>query len=1097
MSDWLRLGVGTVGVSLSGCSPPPSTMTTPVGPPAVGAGAGAGTDSLSSGASSSTSSTSVFYSTSGGAPLRSASGRPLDVEAALESLSALSALASSASGSVSPARSGVRVAPNSSSSSRSLSPPPRAVSGSRLHLHPTSTPPRVTGSAILHSVTAASGGLGLGNTAKKLLFGASGSRGEAAASVKSAATAAFIAAQEAAARAGTRRTPASLLPSARAPPPQRPFGMGPYFGATVPAGPLGLGASVTAPPPAAAAATAPAPGLDAPTRSASHVPPRSASTSAPPSVPARSSSAVSPAVSTPASSSAAPPLQEPPPNLATKRRTIDDSLARSLRLLASVPRHALSAQFHLVRGLHALRRCSWSEAVQALQQADRLYAPTSATGSTLQRLTSNAAVGATGRALSASTATASPSRSPSGLQTIDTTEEFPLTQPVDDDDDSTPVAVTTGTTTPQTQRTAFVARKAADIKTCLAIATWKQAYFSLTHSSTTPAAASPSSEQETRDAQPTADASYADAQRLFLSALELEGGARLTTWLHLATFLGATRSRAVAKSLLAHVLAEHERHVEETREDGVTLPKGGWALEMLQTKLALMHLADGETDEATLHLHDVLDASAEEEGHHLAAANAYAVLCMQQHDYSSAKRLLEYLVDHDPTQSAYWSNLAVCFEMQTSNQSSPDAGRTTEATATHAGAGATADEKMPPLDASLSSSVVGAAAIPVVVNEFESDRALDEMRARDVALRKNAFYCLEKARFYESVERAPQKSATAAAGAAASDLATSWSFRLNLAQHLLSTARGEQQPVVRAHHYECAEKVLLSITDDTPVAATPLHPDSLVAPRPRGRTEVYTVLGDLYSAQSVSALLDPPESGGGADSSRRFKSRSVCAYARALELDPLNTHAWSQVALLFLHSADIAHANTYLARLVRTIKRESGLDVSEDDMGRAKAEDASEQKTNEKDTTAVKIEPGQSVNAAPGTPSYTPLTASDLDRLSSASPAALRQLSSVLCNFGISLQLSSHALSAERAYLDSLRLSPEEAPTYMNLGNLYRACGRCDEALRAFSRAVQIRPDYAAAWANLALVYVQTEDWVHAYHFMEKAHRVSAGARDA
>ena len=56
---------------------------------------------------------------------------------------------------------------------------------------------------------------------------------------------------------------------------------------------------------------------------------------------------------------------------------------------------------------------------------------------------------------------------------------------------------------------------------------------------------------------------------------------------------------------------------------------------------------------------------------------------------------------------------------------------------------------------------------------------------------------------------------------------------------------------------------------------------------------------------------------------------------------------------------------------------------------------------------------------------------------------------------------------AEQAYLAALRLEPNLAPAYANLGALYADLGRLDEAERMWIEALERDPGHAAARENL------------------------------
>jgi tetratricopeptide (TPR) repeat protein len=58
-----------------------------------------------------------------------------------------------------------------------------------------------------------------------------------------------------------------------------------------------------------------------------------------------------------------------------------------------------------------------------------------------------------------------------------------------------------------------------------------------------------------------------------------------------------------------------------------------------------------------------------------------------------------------------------------------------------------------------------------------------------------------------------------------------------------------------------------------------------------------------------------------------------------------------------------------------------------------------------------------------------------------------------------------------REFQISLKLKPDDIQPRLNLGNVYRALGRPDEAIQEYKTALTLRPDYAEAHNNIGLVY--------------------------
>ena len=59
-------------------------------------------------------------------------------------------------------------------------------------------------------------------------------------------------------------------------------------------------------------------------------------------------------------------------------------------------------------------------------------------------------------------------------------------------------------------------------------------------------------------------------------------------------------------------------------------------------------------------------------------------------------------------------------------------------------------------------------------------------------------------------------------------------------------------------------------------------------------------------------------------------------------------------------------------------------------------------------------------------------------------------------------------------YAEAIRLKPDFAEAYCNLGNALNSAGRPSEAIPQFEQAVRLRPDNAAFHLNLAIVLLNT-----------------------
>ena len=61
---------------------------------------------------------------------------------------------------------------------------------------------------------------------------------------------------------------------------------------------------------------------------------------------------------------------------------------------------------------------------------------------------------------------------------------------------------------------------------------------------------------------------------------------------------------------------------------------------------------------------------------------------------------------------------------------------------------------------------------------------------------------------------------------------------------------------------------------------------------------------------------------------------------------------------------------------------------------------------------------------------------------------------------------------AEKWFLESIRLTPDQSNVFSNLGSLYGMTGRPKEAEEMFKRAVTINPNYIEGYFNLGKLTV-------------------------
>ena len=76
--------------------------------------------------------------------------------------------------------------------------------------------------------------------------------------------------------------------------------------------------------------------------------------------------------------------------------------------------------------------------------------------------------------------------------------------------------------------------------------------------------------------------------------------------------------------------------------------------------------------------------------------------------------------------------------------------------------------------------------------------------------------------------------------------------------------------------------------------------------------------------------------------------------------------------------------------------------------------------------------------------------------------------------------------NAVRAYQNAIRINPNYALAYFNLGLLNSQKGNFDDALKQFGKAIEIDPLFAEAYRNTAIIYYMTENFEQSLYNFEK-----------
>jgi tetratricopeptide (TPR) repeat protein len=82
---------------------------------------------------------------------------------------------------------------------------------------------------------------------------------------------------------------------------------------------------------------------------------------------------------------------------------------------------------------------------------------------------------------------------------------------------------------------------------------------------------------------------------------------------------------------------------------------------------------------------------------------------------------------------------------------------------------------------------------------------------------------------------------------------------------------------------------------------------------------------------------------------------------------------------------------------------------------------------------------------------------------------------------------------AIHAYQEAIRLKPEDASAWNNLGLVYNHLRQYDQAIHAHQEAIRLKPEDASAWSNLGIAYSDLHQYDQAIHAYQEAIRLKPG----
>ncbi|MDP8568141.1 O-linked N-acetylglucosamine transferase family protein [Methylophilus aquaticus] len=117
-------------------------------------------------------------------------------------------------------------------------------------------------------------------------------------------------------------------------------------------------------------------------------------------------------------------------------------------------------------------------------------------------------------------------------------------------------------------------------------------------------------------------------------------------------------------------------------------------------------------------------------------------------------------------------------------------------------------------------------------------------------------------------------------------------------------------------------------------------------------------------------------------------------------------------------------------------------------------------------------------------------------RAAASKALALNQLSAEEhCYYGLALKAQSDLVAAAEAFRNAIQLKPDYAAAYNNLGIVLKDLGAVDEAIKQFKQALLLQPQYADCFSNLLFCMTHAEHIDH--HALFEAHTAYAALYEA
>lgn len=236
--------------------------------------------------------------------------------------------------------------------------------------------------------------------------------------------------------------------------------------------------------------------------------------------------------------------------------------------------------------------------------------------------------------------------------------------------------------------------------------------------------------------------------------------------------------------------------------------------------------------------------------------------------------------------------------------------------------------------------------------------------------------------------------------------------------------------------------------------------------------------------------------------------KAIEAYQQAVRIDPKYADAWRQMGRAYFISAQFSKAIEALENSIRINPEGAStwfsLAIAYSELGQtAKADEAYQQSLRIDPEYANKLQKMGKANEQPiqsATDWFD--KADDLQKKKNWKGLRDHALSWTKEEPGDSMAWYNLGLGyyyadpkqytkAIEAYQQAIRINPDYADTWYDIGNAYLVTKQYTKAIEAYQQAIRINPDYASTWYNLGLAYADTNQDANAIEAYQQAVRIN------